>query len=322
MDFAFHRNVLGVSITAGLLAGCGALPLSLSKGQDDTQPPIAARFASGASYAQTSHKTFHYTGKEQWFKVPKGVLGLTVTALGAAGGGPKGGHGGRLVASLAVAPGEKLAVFVGGAGTESAGGFNGGASGGSTYGGGGASDVREHGDSLDDRVLVVGGGGGEGDSPGGYHKGYGNGGKAGYNAGESGADGWCDYHGGCNSGIDAGGGGGATQYKGGSGGHGGGGSRGNGDPGKNGKLGSGGTGGIGCPHSSGQCSYGGGGGGGGGGYYGGGGGGCGGGDASGYDGGGGGGGGGSGFILGSAKIHQSERASKAANGNGLVIISW
>src|SRR5579863_6735838 len=36
------RYALSSCVAAALLAGCGALPLSLSKGQDDTQPPIGA----------------------------------------------------------------------------------------------------------------------------------------------------------------------------------------------------------------------------------------------------------------------------------------
>ena len=36
----FWRCTLGIGAAAALLAGCGVLPLSLSKGQDDMQPPI------------------------------------------------------------------------------------------------------------------------------------------------------------------------------------------------------------------------------------------------------------------------------------------
>ncbi|MGA7355728.1 MAG: hypothetical protein WBW76_09900 [Candidatus Cybelea sp.] len=36
----FWRYTVGIGAAAALLAGCGVLPLSLSKGQDDMQPPI------------------------------------------------------------------------------------------------------------------------------------------------------------------------------------------------------------------------------------------------------------------------------------------
>lgn len=39
--FAIIRHAFGLSAAAALLAGCGVLPLSLSKGQDDMQPPGA-----------------------------------------------------------------------------------------------------------------------------------------------------------------------------------------------------------------------------------------------------------------------------------------
>ncbi|MGB8964955.1 MAG: glycine-rich protein [Candidatus Cybelea sp.] len=85
-----------------------------------------------------------------------------------------GGNGGIVTATIAVTPGETLAIFVGGEGTGdtsncspgSDGGFNGGGAGGSENyclngtGGGGASDVRQGGDELGDRVIVAGRGGG------------------------------------------------------------------------------------------------------------------------------------------------------------------
>jgi hypothetical protein len=36
----FGRYALSVSLATVMLAGCGVLPLNLSKGQDDMQPPI------------------------------------------------------------------------------------------------------------------------------------------------------------------------------------------------------------------------------------------------------------------------------------------
>ena len=74
---------------------------------------------------------------------------------------------------IPVKPRETLYVRVGGRGLggdypgSAGGGFNGGGSGGNGgywggHGGGGASDVREGGDRLKDRILVAGGGAGQG----------------------------------------------------------------------------------------------------------------------------------------------------------------
>jgi hypothetical protein len=49
-SFDFGRYALCICVTAAMLAGCGVLPLSLSKGQDDMQPPIGVPGAM----AQTS----------------------------------------------------------------------------------------------------------------------------------------------------------------------------------------------------------------------------------------------------------------------------
>ncbi len=100
--------------------------------------------------------------------------------------GGDGGLGGRTSAELIVTPGEVLQVNVGGVGTDAGGprdaagaeayesaegdgagtpgGFNGGgAGGGGGGGGGGASDIRQGGTALDDRVVVGAGAGGGGD---------------------------------------------------------------------------------------------------------------------------------------------------------------
>ncbi len=128
--------------------------------------------------------SFSYTGRAQTFVVPPGVTALTVRALGASGaeGGQhaSGGRGGETAATVAVTPGERLDLFVGGEGgaprgcAGGAGGFNGGAAGGGrgshtgigflchrtgAGGGGGASDVRR-GRSATDLLVVAGGGGG------------------------------------------------------------------------------------------------------------------------------------------------------------------
>lgn len=259
--------------------------------------------------------------------MPARVERIRVIAIGGEGGGAPIARAGRVSALVPVTPGEILTIRVGGNGTSSSGGYNGGAPGGiigrttiDGYGGGGASDIREHGDALSNRILVAGGGGGQGaydaserDGP------WGLGGKGGTVIGGPGANGWgsysqanCDY-GGC-------GGSGGNQNAGGAGGAGG---RGNTycypAAGSIGTLGNGGAGAV---NGSRQC--GGVGGGGGGGYFGGGGGGQGSEFySSGYynDGGGGGGGGGSSYAEHRAKdVHMWQGWNK--NEYGLIVFSW
>src|ERR1700729_4187663 len=188
------RYAVTIGAVSALLAGCGG-----------SQPPIGATAAMPQSYAiygtkAARYKTFNYTGAEQSFKVPAGVTLIDVDARGAAGTGHKPGYvgspgnGGRVMATIPVQPGQTLDVFVGGKGSGETGGFNGGGNGGGggnacSYGsgGGGASDVRQDGDTLPDRILVAGGGGGVGSNPGsGAVNGGGGGGKKG-GSGEHGA---------------------------------------------------------------------------------------------------------------------------------------
>ncbi|MGC2405863.1 MAG: glycine-rich protein, partial [Candidatus Cybelea sp.] len=176
-SFGLVSYALSGGVALALLAACGG-----------SQPPISLRGDATTSIGRprTHHRTFHYTGTEQTFKVPRGVTQVTVTASGASGpygtvNGSctlAGGLGGLVQATIPVMPAETLAVFVGGEGTIGAacnsasgngiGGFNGGGDGGSAgyghigHGGGGASDVREGGSALSDRILVAGGGGGQG----------------------------------------------------------------------------------------------------------------------------------------------------------------
>jgi hypothetical protein len=186
---------LGIGVVAALLVGCrtSQLPATIS--------PSAA-----TPFAFTHHMTFRYTGKKQTFNVPSGVTRIRVIAVGASGGGSVVAHGGRVTAVIPVTPSERLAVYVGGAGTSSTGGFDGGGAGGRTcyssngcgysgYGAGGASDVREGGDALTDRVIVAGGGGG--------------GGGGGFYGGGGGGAGILDFSIGIGSG---GGGGGGSSY--------------------------------------------------------------------------------------------------------------
>jgi hypothetical protein len=303
-----NRYALAIGAAAALLAGCGG-----------SQPPIAAPGVMVQNHAinvtmATQHETFNYTGAEQSFKVPAAVTRIDVDARGAAGTGHKPGYigspgnGGRVTATIPVQAGQTLDVFVGGKGSGETGGFNGGGNGGGgsacSYGsgGGGASDVRQHGDTLSDRILVAGAGGGVGSNFGsGAINGGGGGGKKGGN-GENGA-----------SPGGGGGGEGGSQSKGGAGGHAGAARHGHGHRGHAGVLGIGGNGGT--------CGYtryvGGSGGGGGGGYYGGG---AGGGGS--YLEQGGGGGGGSSYVESSATNVHFVRGWKKATGNGLVVFSW
>ena len=122
--------------------------------------------------------TYNYTGAPQTYAVPAGVTQITVTANGAGGGSfngsaasfsAGGGGGARVTATLTVAPGDVLNIYVGGQGiasysfTSVAGGYNGGGSvNGPGGAGGGATDIRRGGNALSNRVLVAAGGGGAG----------------------------------------------------------------------------------------------------------------------------------------------------------------
>jgi hypothetical protein len=297
------------------LAGCGG------PGSNGVVP------INGVPDARSRHHTFKYTGAEQDFQVPTNVERITVIALGASGGASA-GRGGRIFAVIPVTSGETLAVFVGGAASGINGGFNGGANGGTGYygskgqgyGGGGASDVREGGDAVSDRILVAGGGGGQAGSDG-YATG-GNGGKGGGSIGGAGAvggggagDSSSSYN--CNGGGGAGG----TQSSGGAAGAGGQ-CEYTSNSGSGGNLLDGGAGGNGAPDTE-FSGYGPAGGGAGGGYYGGGGGGAGVTFSLGSEGGaGGGGGGGSSYIEPSAHRFASWQGWKKATGNGLIVLSW
>jgi hypothetical protein len=118
--------------------------------------------------------------------VPSGVTTATFELFGASGAGTGGmlavsfqGDGGKTVGTLAVSPGETLHINVGGVPLGGVGtGMNGGGAGGVSsqdcsvvdvgngqchgLGGGGASDIRQGGTALANRVLVAGGGGGAG----------------------------------------------------------------------------------------------------------------------------------------------------------------
>jgi hypothetical protein len=303
MTISGLRWALSIYAAAAMLAGCGGSPALI--GNPDT---------SGIEKVFSHHRTFHYTGNEQTFKVPASVKLITVDARGAGGGIVSSdgqiGRGGRVSAELPVVPGESLAIFVGGAAAGATGGYNGGGEGnpgsGSYFssGGGGASDIREGGTALKARILVAGGGGGE--AEGGIEGGQGGGRIAG--AGANGQN--FEGYGSCEDPAGGGGGGGSQQS---------GGTAGQANcqarNGTAGVLGVGGRGG------DGNGGYG--GAGGGGGYYGGGGG------AGGnyvisqpWIGTGGGGGGGSSYVERSAQKHKSWRGWKGAAGNGEIVVRW
>jgi Ca2+-binding RTX toxin-like protein len=118
-----------------------------------------------AAPASAITETFNYTGAAQTWTVPLWVTEATFDLYGAQGGETGGccnpGLGGRATATIAVTPRDSIQVKVGGQGSFTGGGFNGGGSG-SISGGGGASDIRTGALGLTDRVLVAGGGGGDG----------------------------------------------------------------------------------------------------------------------------------------------------------------
>lgn len=134
---------------------------------------------------------FGFTAGVQYFEVPAEVYSLNVRLLGAQGqngsgaAGGTGGRGAEVQAELSVTPGEVLAIVVGGQG-----GYNGGGVAGvlNTGNGGGASDIRQGGDQLANRVLVAGGGGGGGTT--GCEAAYagGNGGEGGGGPGSNGTN--------------------------------------------------------------------------------------------------------------------------------------
>jgi hypothetical protein len=239
---------------------------------------------------------FSYTGGNQKFDFPAGVMSAQLSAIGAGGGqstwpqgdiGAPGGEGSAVGRSLSSGLGDTFYIYVGGAGSSGgSGGWNGGAEGHNSLngaaGGGGASDIRDGGTSLSDRILIAGGAGGAGG--GGQGLSYFGGGWGG-NGGSGGDPGVGQYGSvdGGGAGTSSGGAGGAGQGSVSSG------------TGGSGSAGSGGSGGG----HAGAIYDGGGGGGGGGGWYGGGGGGAGGTSVSvSYSGGGGGGGSSYGYTSG------------------------
>ena len=228
-------------------------------------------------YIPRKETFFSYTGQLQTYKAP--IDGeYTLEVWGAQGGNGAGGYGGYSKGKINLTKNENLYILVGGSN-----GFNGGGSGhGRSYQcGGGATDIRRNTNSLYNRIIVAGGGGGRGDSAHTYSRSSGYGGAGGGITGNKGGD-RCGHPGN-----------GGSQTSGGSG-------------GSNG--GSSGTFGTGGRNRYGSSS---GGGGGGGGYYGGG---AGGNDYSSYnDNDDSGGGGGSGYI---GNLKDGITSSGVRSGNG------
>lgn len=121
----------------------------------------------------TGTYTFSTVGCHEFIAPASG--NYTFEVWGAQGGGNNGGWGGYSKGDFTLMAGEKVFVRVGGRGIQGTSSFatwNGGAfnGGGGFYGtleqgsGGGATDIRVKGQALTDRVIVAGGGGGQGDT--------------------------------------------------------------------------------------------------------------------------------------------------------------
>ena len=179
------RTLPIVSAAAVALAGSGLAGVPGMASAVEVDTPVRA--------ASTGLATFTYTGGPQDWPIPRGVTSAYVTLIGGAGG-----VGSQVLAYRPKPPAQAaqvqgtltwlagtfaLDLWVGGTGgdvtgvnpeqpspgTPGAGGWNGGAAGGtgsemsvSGGGGGGATDIRIGGYLPDTRVMVAGGGGGQG----------------------------------------------------------------------------------------------------------------------------------------------------------------
>ena len=193
---------------------------------------------AGSTVAADPAQTFAFTGAAQLFQAPAGVTAVDVRAQGAQGGigTARAGYGADVSTTVAVTPGQMLAVLVGGRGGNgdgcgalscgepkagnSVGGFNGGgtsafagAGTGRGTGGGGATDVRRGSWRLDKRIVVAGGGGGSSVNGGGVEAGRGRGGDASGPVGDDGVPG-DGRHAGGKGGTQAAGGAGGGAYAG------------------------------------------------------------------------------------------------------------
>jgi hypothetical protein len=125
-----------------------------------------------------SNNTFTTAGAYTW-TVPAGVTSIQVVAIGGGGAGgdgnSTGGNGAEVTSTLAVQPGDVLAIYVGGGGTVTG---EGGGGGGLTYVGDGASNfvIAGGGGGGAGGPCCTGGNGGNGGAPGGNGDGGGGGG--------------------------------------------------------------------------------------------------------------------------------------------------
>jgi hypothetical protein len=113
MKIGVHGYALSVCAAAAMLAACGGGTSSFASLGNGGAP-------SALVHAASKTKTFYYTGAQQTFIVPAHVKHVTVTAMGA---GTPTARGSLVAATIAVKPGEPLAVFVGGEREGSAGGY-------------------------------------------------------------------------------------------------------------------------------------------------------------------------------------------------------
>jgi hypothetical protein len=137
---------------------------------------LALALFSGTVYSQTTY-TFSYTGSTQTISLPAGTYSMT--CWGADGGTISAntalpGKGGYSSGTLTLSATTTFTIYVGGKGNGGAqplGGFNSGngttkTNTGTATGGGGASDVRVLTNDVFHRIIVAGGGGGQGNSTG------------------------------------------------------------------------------------------------------------------------------------------------------------
>jgi len=163
----------GVAVLAVVAASAGAGAAALAAGGSGiagatTLPACPPAVISGTTATVTCsyNGTTGTDGSPQTWTVPAGVTQATFDVYGAqGGGGSPSGPGGEAEGTLPVVPGSTLQINVGGQATGITGGFNGGGNAsipGGPTGGGGASDVRDGSYGLADRLVVAGGGGGDG----------------------------------------------------------------------------------------------------------------------------------------------------------------
>ena len=222
-SYTTATNSAGVATATGLTAAAAAGTVALTA----TAAGIAP---ASATIGVINSVTFGFTGGDQTFTVPPGVTSLAATVTGAGGGKSSydsvnfAGRGGGAYGVVAVTPGQRLIISVGGVGQAGPGGsgtYGGGGAGGTgTRGlggaGGGLSAVWTGASFASEPYLVAGGGGGMsgagGSNPSGGTGGGSNGGTGASVSGGGGGRGGSQTAGG------VGGGGNATvgkQYSGG-----------------------------------------------------------------------------------------------------------